>query len=151
MLFLYFMVGIALAIPEITLVMQFPKLYELMKKYPVFEVTFSLALGVLVGSAMGISSGVTFAVGNVFGSMVTKFIYAMRLIERCRRTKTAFQHRKIQVTKTLDDLSDLVSSVKLIVSFPAKLIKAFLLGLNTFCRYVRTGWETVVGLRPHRP
>lgn len=134
MLFLYFMVGIALAIPEITIVMQFPKLYALMKKYPIFEITFSLGLGVLVAWAMGIEGGVTFAVGNVFGTMVTKAIYSLRLIERCRNTKQAYAHRKQQAAEILDTLSDLVRIIRAIISFPRRVIRDALLGLNTIAK-----------------
>jgi len=130
MLFLYFMVGVALSVPEITLVMQFPKLHAFMRKYPIFEVTFSLFLGVLVGLAMGIESGVTFAVGNVFGTMITKFIYAFRLIERCRATKIAIAHRKQQVGEMLDTLSDLVKAIRWVMMLPWRCIKGALLALN---------------------
>jgi len=133
-LFLYFMVGAALAIPEVTMVMQFPKLYELMKHNAIFEVCFSLGLGVLVGLAMGIQGGVTFAVGNVFGTMITKTIYSLRIIEHCRAIKAGLHRRRIQIGEMVDTLSDLVRTIKNILGFPRKVIRDAVIGLNTLCR-----------------
>lgn len=147
MLFLYFMVGVALAIPEITIVKQFPGLYALMKRYPIFEISFSLGLGILMAWAMGIQGGVTFAVGNVFGTMITKVWYSLRIIERTKAAKQTFIHRKTQVTETLDTLSDLVKGVKFLITLPMRMLGAVLLVLNECCAMIRQFKDRIVGLR----
>lgn len=134
MLLLYFMVGASLAVPEITLVMQYPKLYELMKRNKIFEISFSLGLGIILSLAMGIDSGVTFAIGNMFGTMITKAIYGLKLIERSRAVKKSYVHRKQQAEEILDTLSDLVRIIRAIISFPRRVIRDALLGLNTIAK-----------------
>ena len=101
MLFTYFFVGIALCIPELVLVNNIPWLGRLLGKNAVVEIIFSLALGIVVGKAMGISGGVTFAIGTVFATMITKFVYSTHMLEHYSKARSRVVENREQIVASL--------------------------------------------------
>ncbi len=71
----WFLLGLALAMPEIIVVTNWPWLKSKVIGNPIIELVFSLLFGMLVAKMMSIPAGVSIAIGNIFSTPITMFWY----------------------------------------------------------------------------
>lgn len=135
MLVTYFWVGVAFAIPELVIVNNWPWLKTMLDRNPIVEIIFSLVLSIVFGAAMGIGSGVTFAVGNVFSTMITKVIYSLHLLDKWREFKVAWTRFHAQVKQTAAEFAQIIHIVLAVLLFPVKVFVAFMRFLNRIAEW----------------
>lgn len=137
MLFTYFIIGVALSIPEIILVNHTPWLKKMTRTGirwwrinipgPVFEILFSLGFGMLVAIAVGIGPGVTFAAANVFSTIISKMVYDLEIMERCAVMKKKYFATKASILGTKAQVIEFFVAVRqifrIIFFIPIQLLR----------------------------
>lgn len=125
MLFLYFMVGVALAIPEVIFVQNIPQLKKITESNAIVEIMFSLVFGFGIGFMMGIEGGVTFAVGNVFSTIITKFIYNFKIMDKIIAFKQWRHDAMSGISSAMQTVTACLQAMKVLLNvifFPFVLI-----------------------------
>lgn len=130
MLFTYFVLGFAFAMPEMIIVYNWPWLKRFVESNPIKELLFSLGLSVVLAAAMGVGAGVTLAVANVFSTFITLAAYHLHVVENFKAFVAACRIAKKNITTTLSEFAALIHFMLRIVTFPFRAIAAVLSFLN---------------------
>ena len=130
MLATYFWVGVAFAVPELVIVNNIPSLRLYLKRNPIAELIFSLGLGVLFGLAVGITGGVTFIIGNIFATVITKVVYALDLMEKWKVLRAATIRFVASTKRKWNEFNALITVIWRIISLPFVIVFKSLRWLN---------------------
>lgn len=130
MLFTYFVLGLAFALPELIIVYNCPPIKRFIEQNPIAELVFSLGLSVVLAAVMGVGVGVTLAIANIMSTFITLAVYHLHLIERYQAFVAGARVAKTNVSTTLNEIRDLIHFMWNVIMFPPRVIMSVLRVLN---------------------
>lgn len=136
----YFMVGLVMAIIELSCVWRFPRLERWIMKDGFNEIVFSLAFGVVLSVVLQIPPGVTLSIGALFSTFITKAVYTLELKEKWQNfrvkwhdTRQRMYLAKLKAKNTAEEFAAITHSIYMLVKAPFRATRWVLRKVNRGC------------------